>query len=231
MASFPDALRDAVKTLYGGVTLDDVPAAARAELAFAKSPKRLAEAAEVAGVAEAFAHAELWPPAGSSGLGIHGPNMIKALGEQLGRKAPKPDSPEAEGALDGIRFALACGYMASLALEADNPQNYRSGEALEKIWSIMVGNFRADGVRVLGWPTPVVDNMEKFGQDAITDALRSVGLLGWRSGRIGLVGRYYAHAGAFMRAAQTDYDFPAKVEVLSDTLASEWPFHRYAQPA
>ena len=94
-----------------------------------------------------------------------------------------------------------------------------------------VGNFRGDGVRVLGFPPPVVENMEKFGHDAIADTMRAVGVSGWGTRKAPFVGRYYAHAGAFMRIAQTDRELPVKTKALAADAASRWPFQEYVQGA
>jgi hypothetical protein len=226
MGSLSTELNDAIRDLYKGENVDDAPAAARAELAFASDPRRIDEAKEIEPVADAFARAELHPPAGSKGLGILGPNT-KALGVQLGRKAPAPETRESEALMNGIMLALACGYMGALALEADNPQTYRPGTPLERVWQVTVANFRGDGVRVLGFPAAVVANLEKFGHDAIADALHATRILRWSTRKATLVGKYYAHAGAFMRVCQTDRQLPDRVDALAREGAPRWPFSEY----
>ena len=46
--TFADDVREAIQFVYGDVTPDDVPPTARAEVALAKDPARLHEAAVVA---------------------------------------------------------------------------------------------------------------------------------------------------------------------------------------
>ncbi len=227
MGSLSTEVNEAIRNVYGATSVDDVPTAARAEVTFATDPRRIDEAKEVEPVADAFARAELRPPAGSNGLGSLGPNMIKAIGIQLGRKAPAPETRESETLMNGITFALACGYMGALALEPDNPQTYRPGTPLERVWQVTVANFRGDGVRVLGFPSPVVANLEKSGHDAIADAMHAAGLLRWGTRKATLVGKYYVHAGAFMRVCQTDLQLPDRVEALAREGAPRWPFSQY----
>lgn len=224
MATFADAVRDAVASLYGGASKSDVPEAAHAELDFAVDPQRLAEAEEVAQVADAFARAEVWPPSNGKGLGVYGPNLIKPLGTQLGKKLAKASEDQIALILDGVGSALAFGYLGFLALEPDNPWSYQPGQDPEHIWRLAVANFRADGIRGLGVPAPVVANVERFGQDTLSEALQASGVLGWRKGRTGLLGRYYAHAGAFMRAGQTDCPMPAEIAASADLLGQFWPY-------
>jgi hypothetical protein len=227
MGNLSAELNEAIRHLYTDESVDGVPAAARAELAFASDPRRIDEAKEVEPVADAFARAELHPPAGSKGLGVLGPNMVKAIGVQLGRKAPAPETRESEALMNGIMLALACGYMGALALEADNPQTYRPGTPLDRVWQVTVANFRGDGIRVLGFPSPVIANLEKLGHDAIADALHSTGILRWSTRKATLVGKYYAHAGAFMRVCQTDLRLPDRVDALAREGAPRWPFSEY----
>jgi hypothetical protein len=227
MGTLSAELAEAIRRIYGSVSTHGAPASALAELKFATDPQRIEEAREVEPVADAFARAELHPPAGSAGLGILGRNMFKAIGFQLGRKAPAPGTKESETVFAGIVFALACGYMAALALEPSNRQTYRPGTPLDRVWQVTVANFRGDGVRVLGFPEPIVANLERFGHDAIADAMHYAGILRWGTRKVTQVGRYYAHAGAFMRVSQTDLELPVRVDVLAKEGASQWPFSQY----
>jgi hypothetical protein len=187
-----------------------VPDAARAEFAFATDPARIEEAVKVEPIADAFARAEL-RPRGNKGLGIYGLNMVKALGHQLGdKRLAKLTDAEEEAALHAIRAAVASGYVALMALEPDNPWSLQPAPDLRRMWDVTVASFRANGLRTLGVPDFVVKSVEQRGEDALITELRRPGVIGRRAGRIGLVGRYYAHAGGFIRATQTDFELPGR---------------------
>jgi hypothetical protein len=38
------------------------------------------------------------------------------------------------------------------------------------------------------------------------------------------LGRYYAHAGGFIRTAQSDVDLPGQTELFADHLPQLWPY-------
>jgi hypothetical protein len=225
---FADEVGEAVRLVYGAVTPDDVKPAARAEVAYAKDPARLAEATVIEPIVDAFARAELRPRT-NKGLGVYGPNLVKALGHQLGdRRLAKMTPEQDEGALHAIRGALASGYMAFMSLEPDNPFSLSPNADLRRIWAVSVVNFRADGVRVLRLPDAVIASLEHLGEDALVTELQRAGVIGRRKARIGQLGKYYAHAGALMRAAQTDVDLPIQTELFAATL-ERWPFDEYVE--
>jgi hypothetical protein len=223
---FVDEVREAIHLIYGEVTPDDVDPIARAEVAFAKDPVRLAEAAVVEPVAHAFARAELRPRT-KKGLGIYGPNLVKALGHQLGQKSVARLTPEQGlGALHAIRAALAAGYVGFMVLEPDNPFSLRSDPDLRRVWAVSIINFRGNGARVLGLTDPYIASFADRAEAAFLAELQRARVIERRKARIGQLGRYYSHAGALMRAAQTDIDLPIETELFTATL-EHWPYDEY----
>ena len=224
--TFADDVREAVHLVYGDVTPDNVQPAARAEVTFAKAPARLYEAAVVDPIADAFARAELRPRT-AKGLGVYGPNLVKALGHQLGNKTLARFTPDQEGgALHAIRAALASGYITFMALEPDNPFSLRSDPDLRRVWAVSVVNFRGAGARALGLADELIASLEHRGEDALLTELQRAHVIRRRKARIGQLGKYYAHAGAFMRAAQTDFDLPTQTELFAAAL-EHWPYDDY----
>jgi hypothetical protein len=223
---FADEVGEAVQLIYGDVTPDDVQPAARAEVASATDSARLDEATAVESIANAFALAELHPRT-DKGLGIYGPNLVKALGHQLGNKSLAKLTPDQEaGALHAIRAALASGYVAFMALEPDNPFTLQPDPDLRRVWAVSVVNFRARGARVLHMPDPVIATLEHMGEDALLTELQRVHVIRRRKARIGQLGKYYAHAGAFIRAAQTDIEMPMETELFTAML-EHWPYDEH----
>jgi hypothetical protein len=230
---FSDELETSINRLYGGVDPSGVSEMARREIKFVTDAHRLGEAQEIEEVASAFVAAELHPRPDDRGLGVRGgaANRFPALGIVLDKKNPPPGSKESNGLADGLMFALACGYSGGLAVESALPHSFAAGVPPERVWAITVANFRADGARKLGVSASIIENLEKFGQDAITDALKVADIGGWGTRKAPLVGRYYAHAGFFMRVAQTTMELPYEVDALAREGREHWPYEKYLRSA
>jgi hypothetical protein len=210
-----------------------MPEMAQREFKFVTDAQRLGEAQEIEEVASAFVAAELQPRPDDRGLGVRGgaANRFPALGIVLGKKNPPPGSRESNVLADGLMFALACGYSGGLSVESALPHSFAAGVPPERVWAITVANFRADGARKLGIPANILKNLEKFGEDAITDALRAAGIRGWGTHKAPRVGRYYAHAGVFMRVTQTSMELPYQVDALAREGREHWPYEKYVHSA
>jgi hypothetical protein len=225
--SFRDEVAEVVKLIYGDIRIMDVPREARAEVEFVKNGARLAEAAAAEPVTRAFARAELHPR-DDKGLGVYGANLVKALGHQLGEKRLRKLTEEQEvAALHAIGAALASGYVAFMALEPDNPWSLQPDADLRRMWTITLASYRAKGLRDLGLPDEVVRNLEHFGEDAVLAELRRGGVIGRRAGRLGMLGRYYAHAGGFIRATQTNIEMPGRTQLFASGSLDLWPYDEY----
>jgi len=184
--------------LYGNEA--DYPAAHIVEFRYVTDGARIDEASRVEAVVEAFADAELRPPSGSKGLGVHGPTLVKALGIQLGRQREHLTGDQAEAALDAVRAALACGYIVMTALQREGSLSMRSDLDADWVWAVAVGNFRADGVRTFGVNRDVIDHCERFGTEALVSGLLVGGVIQKPKARLAELGGKYAHAGAMVRA-------------------------------
>jgi hypothetical protein len=218
--TFAHATAEVVDFIYGSIEAGDE------EARYVKDPARLEEAAEIEPVAEAFARAEV--EAGGKGLGIYGANMIPAIGQQLGKRLGKRGPEAIEAAVDAVKRALGVGYVGFVSVEAPSGIHFVADVDHEQVWNLTVHNFRAEGLRRLGLPAPLCKTIEEMGEDVVKRTLRDADLLGFRSGRVGLVGRYYGHAGGWMRAAQTDLEISAKATLMADTLAERWPWGSFA---
>ncbi|MGH2946075.1 MAG: hypothetical protein ACRDPC_07435 [Solirubrobacteraceae bacterium] len=155
--------------------------------------------------------------------------MIPAVGVQLRKKLRGADAATMEAAADAVRRAMSMGYVGFLSVEASSGIGVADGFDPAWAWDVMVHNFRADGLARLGMPAELRHSIQEFGQEALVSDLREAGLLGWRAGRVGLVGRYYAHAGGYLRATQTDFELPAQVRVFAAGLGGRWPYEKYAR--
>ena len=234
MGRFSDELKTSIDSLYGGVDPSGMPEIAQREFKFVTDAQRLGEAQEIEEVASAFVAAELQPRPDDRGLGMQGgaANRFPALGIVLGKKTPPPGSTESSILADGLMFALACGYSGGLAVESALLHSFAAGVPPERVWAITVANFRADGARKLGIPANILKNLEKSAEHAITDALRAAHIRGlWGRNKAPLVGRYYAHAGIFMRVAQTTMELPYQVDALAREGREHWPYEKYVRSA
>jgi hypothetical protein len=122
---------------------------------------------------------------------------------------------------------MATGYVGFMSVEAGSGIEIADRFDPVAAWDLMVHNFRAGGLKRLGLPHELRGSIERLGEDALVDDLRAAGLLGWRTGRVGLVGRFYSNAGAYLRAAQTDYQVAA-AKIVANVLSDRWPYEQYA---
>jgi hypothetical protein len=222
---FADAVGQVVKALYDGPTRPEH----RAEVDYVTDAARLGEADAVAPLVEGLAAAELFSTHDGKGIGIYGLNMIPAVGHQLGRRMKKTDAAQQERALHAIRESVAAGYVGFLSLEPIGKIAYKPSSDLARNWRIMTASFRGPISDRLGLPDDVKGVVENVGEHSLVYGLREAGVLGKRVARIGLVGRYYAYAGAYLRAGQTDFEALAGLETASNMLPDLWPHARYVQ--
>lgn len=222
-ASWEEGFAAVQDMLYGPQTLEGSDPANRKEIEHASDPDRRVEAASVEPVAQAFATAEIERGLGAE-LGIYGrPNLVPPLHDQLSKQLRKADERQLDLARDALLGSLANGYLGFVAIEhilnlaaADVPP--------ERIWAVSVSSFRGQGLRRLGLPNSFIETVEQQSHQLLVERLRSAGVLGRREKKVGLLGRYYGHAGAFMRAAQVEADVGQEVNSLAEIGQERWPY-------
>jgi hypothetical protein len=217
--SLAQAVEETVKLIYGNLDADDV------ETRYVLDAKRIEETSEMEPIAEAFARAEI--DASDKGLGVYGANLIPAIGYQLRKKLDRGGEVEREAVSDAIKQALAAGFVAFISIEPTSGIEFVSGADHRRAWDLAVHNFRAEGLRRLGLPDAICKTVESIGEDAMKAGVRRAGLMSFRSGRVGLVGRYYGHAGGWMRAAQTDLEPKPPVAMMTAAMPDLWPYEQY----
>jgi hypothetical protein len=219
MLTFAEAVAERIEGIYGRLDADD------AEMRHVTDERRINEAAAAAPVADAFARAEVDPT--DKGLGIYGPGMVRAVGVQLAKKLRGADQAARTAAEDAVRQSMAAGYVGFMSVEGPSGIALADSFDASQAWDFMVHNFRGRRLDRLGLPKELVGTIERFGEQALVEQLRAAGLLGWRSGRVGLSGRYYATAGGYLRAAQTEHR-TAEAQLYADVLGGErWPYEHY----
>ncbi len=213
------AVEEAVQRIYGPIEADD------AETRHVRDPERLREAQLVEPIAQGFARAEADPT--DKGLGIYGANMIPALGSQLGKKIAAAGDEGRDATVDAIKHALAAGYVGFMSSEPGMGITALESPDLRHGWKLTVTNFRAKGLRNLGFADEFCKTIETLAGDAMVAGLTRAGLLGWRKGRVGMIGWYYGHAGGWMRVGQTDLTLPPQVNLIANSMPDKWPFDEY----
>ena len=227
MLLFAEAVAERIEGTYGHLDAagGHADAAANAELRHVTDGRRIEETAEAAPVADAFARAEVDPT--DKGLGIRGPGMVRAVGVQLAKKLRGADQATRTAAEDAVRRSMAAGYVGFMSVEGPSGIALADSFDASQAWDFMVHNFRVRRLDRLGLPKELVGSIERFGEQALVEDLRGAGLLGWRTGRLGLAGYYYATAGGYLRAAQTEHR-TAEAELYADMLGGErWPYENY----
>jgi hypothetical protein len=225
MLTFAEAVAERIEGILGH--LDSVALAGidDAEIRHVSDGRRIEEAAAAAPVADAFARTEVDPI--DRGLGIRGPGMVPAVGVQLAKKLRGADQATRTTVEDAVRRSMAAGYVGFMSVEG--PSGIALADSFDpaEAWDFMVHNFRVRQLDRLGLPKELVGSIERFGEQALVDDLRAAGLLGWRTGRVDLAGRYYATAGGYLRAAQTEHR-TAETQLYADVLGGErWPYEHY----
>lgn len=219
MLTFAEAVAERIEGIYGHLDVDDQ------ELRHASDGRRIEEAAQAAPVADAFARAEVDPT--DKGLGIRGPGMVRAVGVQLAKKLRGADEAARTAVEDAVRRSMAAGYVGFISVEGPSGIALADSFDPSQAWDFMLHNFRARRLDHLGLPKELVGSIERFGEQALIEDLRAAGLLGWRTGRVGLAGRYYATAGGYLRAAQTEHR-TVDTQLFADVLGGErWPYEDY----
>ena len=159
-----------MENLYGGVSLDSVPVAAQAELAFAQDPQRVEEA----GGHVADGASEASSPIGQQRTGRARPNMYKAMGPSAREEAAVAWLLERE------RHAKRRDPLSRSGVGMWRRSHWSPTTRTPTVRCVAgsrCGRWRGGRGRhfsVLGFPPPVVENMEKFGHDAIADTMRAV---------------------------------------------------------
>lgn len=200
----------------------------RTEFDHVRESARLAEAAMADGPARAFARAEIYPA--GKGVGIFGPNLVHALGRQLNREIGRADGEQIDIATASILRALSFGYVGIMSLEPSIDAVVDAGTTPRDIWTLAVHNFRGDGLKTVGVDGPIVKHMESYATEALVAGLRAADLLGRRTPtKLQQLGRYYAHAGGYLRVAQTTWPVIRKAQLIAQALGDDhWPYDEYA---
>lgn len=223
--AFVDEVREARDALYdpdGTVLAEN-----RAEFDHVRETARLAEASVAEGPALAFANAEIYPR--DKGLGIFGPNLVHALGRQLDKEIARANQQQLEQVTSAVLRALSFGYVGVIGLEPAAEVEIDEHVTPAQIWTMTVQNFRGEGLKSVGLDGPIVGHMETFATDALVDGLRDADLLGRRApAKLQALGRYYAHAGGFLRIAQVQWPVIGKAQLMAEALGDEhWPYDQY----